>query len=163
MHRVEWKNFFSTPDRGNDNWLIKYERTPEVDRQVEGEQGVSRPVCAITCTCRCSVVTCKSVCICVCWGGVLRGGSAFRFLSHLWQYPVLLFTKSVNSNFCAFWLAPITRNILGYSLFCDWSQNGILLLDMTVRKDEIWTMNEAATHTNMEEATSFGLSVFTGS
>lgn len=26
-------------DRGNDNWLIKYERTPEVDRQVEGEQG----------------------------------------------------------------------------------------------------------------------------
>lgn len=26
-------------DRGNDNWLIKYERTPEVDRQVEGEEG----------------------------------------------------------------------------------------------------------------------------
>ncbi|KAL9982340.1 hypothetical protein ACROYT_G004370 [Oculina patagonica] len=26
-------------DRGNDNWLIKYEKTPEVDRQVEGEEG----------------------------------------------------------------------------------------------------------------------------
>lgn len=26
-------------DRGNDNWLIKYERTPEVDRQVAGEEG----------------------------------------------------------------------------------------------------------------------------
>ena len=29
-------------DRGNDNWLIKYEKTPEVDRQVEGEEGVSK-------------------------------------------------------------------------------------------------------------------------
>ena len=28
-------------DRGNDNWLINYEKTPEVDRQVEGEEGVS--------------------------------------------------------------------------------------------------------------------------
>lgn len=27
-------------DRGNDNWLIKYEKTPEVDKQVQGEQGV---------------------------------------------------------------------------------------------------------------------------
>ena len=28
-------------DRGNDNWLINYEKIPEVDRQVEGEEGVS--------------------------------------------------------------------------------------------------------------------------
>lgn len=27
-------------DRGNDNWLIKYEKIPEVDRQVQGDQGV---------------------------------------------------------------------------------------------------------------------------
>ena len=33
-------------DRGNDNWLIKYERTPEVDRQVEGEEGVSFTYCS---------------------------------------------------------------------------------------------------------------------
>jgi len=31
----------------------------------------------------------------------------------------LVFTKSVDSNFRAFWLAPVTRNILGYSLFCE--------------------------------------------
>ena len=24
----------------------------------------------------------------------------------------------MDSNFCAFWLAPVTQNILGYSLFC---------------------------------------------
>ena len=31
----------------------------------------------------------------------------------------LVFTKSVDSNFRAFWLAPVTWNILGYSLFCE--------------------------------------------
>ena len=30
-----------------------------------------------------------------------------------------VFTKSVDSNFRAFLLAPVTWNILGYSLFCD--------------------------------------------
>ena len=34
-------------------------------------------------------------------------------------YAILVFTKSVDSNFRAFWLAPVTRNILGYSLFCE--------------------------------------------
>ena len=29
---------------------------------------------------------------------------------------MLVFTKSVDSNFCAFLLAPVTWNILGYSL-----------------------------------------------
>ena len=31
----------------------------------------------------------------------------------------LVFTKSVDSNFRAFWLAPVTWNILGCSLFWD--------------------------------------------
>ena len=37
------------------------------------------------------------------------------------NFPILgiiVFTKSVTSNFRAFWLAPVTRNILGYSLYC---------------------------------------------
>jgi len=37
----------------------------------------------------------------------------------------LVFTKSVDSNFGAFWLAHVTRNILGYSLFWDEIQNSI--------------------------------------
>ena len=34
-------------------------------------------------------------------------------------YYILAFTKPVDSNFRAFWLAPVTQNILGYSLFCE--------------------------------------------
>ena len=34
-------------------------------------------------------------------------------------YYILVFTKSVDSNFRAFWLPPVTQNILGYSLFCE--------------------------------------------
>ena len=34
-------------------------------------------------------------------------------------YRSLVFTKSVDSNFRAFWLAPVAWNILGYSLFCE--------------------------------------------
>ena len=34
------------------------------------------------------------------------------------KYYPSVFTKSVDSNFRAFWLAPVTWNILGYSLFC---------------------------------------------
>ena len=34
-------------------------------------------------------------------------------------YIYLVFTRSVDSNFRAFWLAAVTRNILGYSLFCE--------------------------------------------
>ena len=36
------------------------------------------------------------------WGGGVRGGGTFRVLSLLWQYPVLVFIKSVNNSFCAF-------------------------------------------------------------
>ena len=39
----------------------------------------------------------------------------------------LVFTKSVKSTFRAFWFAPVTRNILGYSLFSARSQDGVLL------------------------------------
>ena len=42
-----------------------------------------------------------------------------------WNYISLVFTKSVNGNFRAFWLAPVTQNILGSSLFCDRSQDGV--------------------------------------
>ena len=31
---------------------------------------------------------------------------------------ISIFTKSMDSNFRMFWLAPVTWNILGYSLFC---------------------------------------------
>ena len=34
-----------------------------------------------------------------------------------WENYLLVFTKSVNSNFHAFLLVPLTQNILGYSLF----------------------------------------------
>ena len=47
-----------------------------------------------------------------------------------WQYLSLVFTKLVNSTFRTFWLAPVTRNILGYSLFCDRSQDGVSLRDI---------------------------------
>ena len=45
----------------------------------------------------------------------------------------------MNSNFRAFWLAPVTRDILGYSLFCDRNQDAV----ETFSEDEICTINEA--------------------
>ena len=41
-----------------------------------------------------------------------------------------VFTKSVNSNFRAFWLAPVTRNILGYSLFKTFPEEEIWVIKM---------------------------------
>ena len=52
------------------------------------------------------------------------------------QYFLLVFTKSVESNFCAFWLAPVTRNILGYSLFCE-RRRKIVLRFAKVSEEEI--------------------------
>ena len=46
------------------------------------------------------------------------------------KWILLVFTKSVNSNFHAFWLAPITQNILGYSLFCDRGQDVVSFQDI---------------------------------
>ena len=34
-------------------------------------------------------------------------------------YIISVFTKSVDSNFRSIWSAPVTWNILGYSLFCE--------------------------------------------
>ena len=42
--------------------------------------------------------------------------------------------SAVNSNFRAICLAPVTRNILGYSLFCDWSQDGVSFEDIIGRR-----------------------------
>ena len=43
----------------------------------------------------------------------------YMYISIIYLYYIYsIFTKSVDSNFRAFWLAPVTRNILGYSLFC---------------------------------------------
>ena len=33
-----------------------------------------------------------------------------------------------------FWLAPVTQNIVGYSLFCDRSQDGSLFQDIFERR-----------------------------
>ena len=48
------------------------------------------------------------------------------------EYYWLVFTKSVNRNFRAFWFVPVTWNILGYSLFCDCSQDGVSFQDIFV-------------------------------
>ena len=48
----------------------------------------------------------------------VRQSSCLRRLVVI-QCFILVFIKSVDSNFRAFWLAPVTWNILGYSLFCE--------------------------------------------
>ena len=63
---------------------------------------------------------------------------------------LVVITKSLNSNFCAFWLVSVTRNILGYSLFCDQSQDGVCF--KTFSKDEIWAINEAVLQANTKKA-----------
>ena len=49
-------------------------------------------------------------------------------------YFYLVFTKTVNSNFRAFWWVPVTWNILGYSLFFDRSQDGVSFRDIFRQK-----------------------------
>ena len=73
---------------------------------------------------------------------------------------VIVFTKSVNSNFRTLWLAPATRNILGYSLLCDWSQDDVSFEDIIYRETKVWAINEAVVQTNTPKATDFSLSVF---
>ena len=46
------------------------------------------------------------------------------------DYLSLVSTKSVDSNLRMSWLAPITENILGYSMVCDRSQDGISFQDI---------------------------------
>ena len=76
------------------------------------------------------------------------------------MFPLLVITKSVNRAFCMFWWAPVNLNIVGYSLFYNWSQDDISFQD--IFEDEIWMINEAVVQKTAKKATNFGLSVFTG-
>ena len=49
----------------------------------------------------------------------LKPASSAASLEDKEKKLLLVFTTSVDSNFRAFWLAPVTWNILGYSLFCE--------------------------------------------
>ena len=74
--------------------------------------------------------------------------SLLKYSNLIWLVmSILVFTKSVNSNYCAFWLTPVTQNIFGYSLFCDWSQDGISFRDINFSKDKIWAINQAVIRT----------------
>ena len=56
----------------------------------------------------------------VCFSPLKPGNWARVLLTecqHLVAYPMLVLTKSVNSNFCALWLAPVTRNMLAIHCF----------------------------------------------
>ena len=66
------------------------------------------------------------------------------------KYQQLVFTKSVDRDFHAFWLAPVTWNILGYSPFWNRIQNHTASHFVTVSKDEILAVNEAAVPTKNE-------------
>ena len=55
---------------------------------------------------------------------------ALRLLRYAYtRYLLLVFTKLVDINFRAFWLVPVTRTIVGYSLFWDGIQNGFSFRD----------------------------------
>ena len=64
----------------------------------------------------------------------------------------------MDSDFRAFWLAPVTWNILGYSLFWDGIHKGFSFRD-SLSKDNILAINEAAAPGNTKKETKFGLSV----
>ena len=69
----------------------------------------------------------------------------------------------MNSNFRAFWLANVTRNILGYSplaILCFATEAKMASRFETFLEDEIWAINEQVVQTNTKRATNFGLSVF---
>ena len=54
-------------------------------------------------------------------------------------YCFLVFTKSVDSNFCMFWLAPGTWNFLGYSLFCEWREK-CHVVSWKFQKKKLWPL-----------------------
>ena len=60
--------------------------------------------------------------------GVQPNTFSVKRINHL-----IVFTKSA-VNFRAICLAPVTRNILGYSLFCDWSQDDVSFEDIIGRR-----------------------------
>ena len=73
-----------------------------------------------------------------------------------WENYLLVFTKSVNSNFRAFLLVPLTQNILGYSLF----GTGINMASCFAIV--FLVANESAAPTKTMQTTKFGLLVFIG-
>ena len=72
------------------------------------------------------------------------------------KYPLLVFNKSVISNFRAFLLAPVTQIILGYLLFLLGSQNGASFCDSLRRRNFSVKRGNCC-----KKATKFGLSVLT--
>lgn len=73
-----------------------------------------------------------------------------------WENYLLVFTKSLNSNFRAFLLVPLTQNILGYSLF----GTGINMASCFAIV--FLVANESAAPTKTMQTTKFGLLVFIG-
>ena len=73
---------------------------------------------------------------------------------------ILVFTKSVDSNFRVFWLAPVTRNIL--VIHCLGTGFKMASRFSIVCKNKILAVNEAAAPANTKKDTKSGLSVFTG-
>ena len=55
------------------------------------------------------------------------------------KYHILVFTKSVDSNFRAFWLDPVTWNILGYSLFCEQREKWHVV-SQKFQKKKLWPL-----------------------
>ena len=83
-----------------------------------------------------------------------------RFLQNLYVsvYPPL--HKSVNDTFHLFWLTPVNQNILGFSLCCDRSPDGVSLWDNFGRRNlsDKWSSRTK----NTRKATNFVLPLFTG-
>ena len=66
-------------------------------------------------------------------------GRCFFSLTRFGCYPALVFTKSVDSNFRAFWLAPVTWNILGYSLFSERREKWLVVWQK-FQKKKLWPL-----------------------
>ena len=61
-----------------------------------------------------------------------------------------------------FWLAPVSRNILGYSLFCNCSQYGVSFNFQDVFEKRKLSEKWSSSTKNTKKATNFSLSVFAG-
>ena len=59
--------------------------------------------------------------------------------------------QTVNSNFRAFWLAPVTRNFLGL-IYCFATRAKMASRFQTFSEEEIWAINEAVVHNKYQES-----------
>ena len=91
---------------------------------------------------------------------IYRNTSNSSFRKEGYQQLTVVFCKLVNSNFRAFWLAPVTRISLAIHCFATGAKMASRFKTFSV--DEIWAINEAVVQRNTKKATNFGLSVFTG-